>query len=61
MVAELADDHLGDQTGARDAARNRPRRKRSRMDSLFAAAARVLRADMNVGFQLRRLQFQFAG
>ena len=59
MVAELADQHLGDQARPGDAAGNRPLRKRSRTDSLFAAAAGVFRTDVDVGFQLRRLQFQF--
>ena len=59
MIAELADDHLGDQPRPGDAAGNRPLRKRSRTDSLLAAAAGVFRADVDVGFQLRRLQLQF--
>ena len=60
MIAELADDYLGDQPRPSDAAGNRPRRKSSRTDARFTAAAGVFRPDVNMGLQLRRLQFQFS-
>ena len=59
MIAELADNHLGDQARPGNAPGDRPRGKRSRTHAIFAAAAGVFRADVDVGFQLRRLQLQF--
>ena len=59
MIAELTDDHFGDQTRPGDAAWYRPRWKRSRRDAVLTTPAGVFRADMDMGFQLRWLKFQF--
>jgi hypothetical protein len=59
MIAELTDDHFGDQPRPGNAAWNRPWWKWSGRDAVFAEAAGVFRSDVDVGFQLRWLKLQF--
>jgi len=55
MIAELADDDLGDQPRAGNAPSNRSRRRRRARHAVLAVAAGVLGADVFVDFQLGRL------
>ena len=59
MVAILADDNLGDQSGTGDAAGNRPLRRGRARHAVLAMAASVLRADMLMNFQLGWNMFEY--
>ena len=58
MIAELADDHLRDQTGSSDAAWDWPWCNGSRGDAVLAPTASVLGSHVDMSFQLGRLKFQ---